>query len=379
MTRTTTYLKRFLGQKLTPDQAATLSILILNAPCHGFGDLIFAVKLARYLRDWYGATVTLATTLPDGMVTLGERRSELIALQGRSGTQCRRFRYMVPEKPLPVTDLVFVAPLQADYTPEFRDVKALCPQVQRSHTFFFSEYNDSLRKKIDFQTGVGRGRLGLLMTDVTPTPFSGRVPTPYAVAYIADSDSIPRAEHCLIGFIEMIARKYPRCHHVIVPGWVNETLARRILPFLPSSYTGLQLVTKTHTHTLGQPQKPLVLRADIFPVPHTEMMGLMRHSVRDILLTGDQSITDVLSCCPHKNVFYQIAPWKESFGHQLAQRLPQQYLQHKTTSCGTVQALSYRSNYRTFIRQWDFRRNARPYLDALMWLTYHQRLQPRPT
>ena len=35
----------------------------------------------------------------------------------------------------------------------------------------------------------------------------------------------------------------------------------------------------------------------------------MKDSVEDILVTGDQSLTDVLSCCKsNKNVWYQIAP-----------------------------------------------------------------------
>ena len=39
-----------------------LKIIILNTPCGGFGDLIFAYKLAQYLRDWYGSRVDIATT-----------------------------------------------------------------------------------------------------------------------------------------------------------------------------------------------------------------------------------------------------------------------------------------------------------------------------
>ena len=31
-----------------------VKILILNATCNGFGDIIFALKLFRYLKEWYG-------------------------------------------------------------------------------------------------------------------------------------------------------------------------------------------------------------------------------------------------------------------------------------------------------------------------------------
>ena len=92
----------------------------------------------------------------------------------------------------------------------------------------------------------------------------------------------------------------------------------------------------------------------------------MDHSVKDILLTGDQSITDALSCCGSKNIFYQIAPWKITFGHELAKYLPNKYLKSVKTSCGTIKAIRYNSDYRNFIKKWDFKVLAKPKLDAII-------------
>ena len=95
------------------------------------------------------------------------------------------------------------------------------------------------------------------------------------------------------------------------------------------------------------------------------MLSLLKYSVRDILVTGDQSMTDVLSCCADKNMFYQIAPWKASLGRQLGKKLPNEFLLRKKTSCGSLTAIKYNSDYKNFIKTWDFRRLAKPKLDAI--------------
>ena len=54
----------------------------------------------------------------------------------------------------------------------------------------------------------------------------------------------------------------------------------------------------------------LTLRGDILPQKRDTFISLMKDSVNDILVTGDQSLTDIISCCKYKTVWYQIAPWK---------------------------------------------------------------------
>ena len=96
------------------------------------------------------------------------------------------------------------------------------------------------------------------------------------------------------------------------------------------------------------------------------MLVLMRKSLDDILLTGDQSITDAFSCCPNKNIFYQITPWKSNLGKQLAKEMPNTYLKSVKTSCGTLQALKYKGNYRNFVNKWDFRKRSKAKMDAIV-------------
>ena len=69
-----------------------LKIIILNAPCNGFGDLIFALKLFDYLKEWYEADVTLATTLEKGLLDLGANPKNTVGLVGGGNPQCRKFK-----------------------------------------------------------------------------------------------------------------------------------------------------------------------------------------------------------------------------------------------------------------------------------------------
>ena len=49
--------------------------------------------------------------------------------------------------------------------------------------------------------------------------------------------------------------------------------------------------------------------------------------------------------------------------------MPNKYLEKKRTSCGTIQAVRYKSSYRQFIKKWDFRKLAKPKLDAIILST----------
>jgi hypothetical protein len=73
-----------------------------------------------------------------------------------------------------------------------------------------------------------------------------------------------------------------------------------------------------------------------------------------------------LSCCSKKNIFYQIAPWKSDLAKNLAKDMPNTYLKKVSTSCGSIRAISYKSNYNKFVKKWDFRNRARGKLDAIV-------------
>jgi hypothetical protein len=129
--------------------------------------------------------------------------------------------------------------------------------------------------------------------------------------------------------------------------------------------------TKTETKTYTSKNRSvnnntLYIRGDVLPVPNYDMLMLLKSSADDMLVTGDQSITDALSCCPKKNLWYQIAPWKADYANELAHLLPNRFYKDKKTSCGTIHGIALRSDYREFVKKWDFRRIAKPRLSKIM-------------
>ena len=98
----------------------------------------------------------------------------------------------------------------------------------------------------------------------------------------------------------------------------------------------------------------------------------MKHSVEDILLTGDQSITDCLSTSPRKKVWYQIAPWKTDFADNLAKHIPDTNIGNFRTTCGSLKGLHLTKDYKPFLKEYDFRKLGRIRMDAILKFHNHK-------
>ena len=92
----------------------------------------------------------------------------------------------------------------------------------------------------------------------------------------------------------------------------------------------------------------------------------MKDSINDILVTGDQSLTDIISCCKTKQVWYQIAPWKKGLAWNLYKELPNAYFKSFQTSCGTLKSLNTKIDWNNFMKKYDFRINGRKRFDSIL-------------
>ena len=356
----------FLGQK--HKQTHKLKIALLNAPCYGFGDVIFAQKIKQYLKQWYTCSVKIFTTLPDYHKKLGEKSSNLIPSVRSRELQCRRFTNLnFNGEENKKFDLYLIAPLVQEYEPDLSKIRKTFKYATKYNTFFLSEYNSGITSNFDFATGIGRGRCGLLLTNVRPS--QRLINNPYAFIYIASGDHIPNSKRCYSSFLDMVVNKYKyNTFEIVLPDWIVQQIlsAEYDCKNILKIYTNIIVITKNNRHIIHEGNgRTIIFRGDIFPVKNTDMLSLIKYSVKDILVTGDQSLTDVLSCCRDKNIFYQIAPWKASLGRGLGKNLPNKFLLRKKTSCGSITAITYNSDYRQFIKDWDFRRLAKPKLDAI--------------
>lgn len=355
-------------------------ILILCNSCNGFGDIVFAVKLMGYLREWYDAEVHILTTRPQDFAKVGETHN-IYKLITKREDQCRRFSTCeVPKEVLEIVyDLLFIAPLQADFTILQSDIKAIIPYSNKWNTYFFSEYNDDKHKPFDFPTGVGGNRLGLLFTSLDKEPERRKdLVNPYAVVYVAES--IPRVVFCYLSFFNMVVKKYVKEYKnldIVVPGFIADQLIGMKnnckLDFIKKNYPNIIVKTKKEKISFQSEKETdkntITFRGDIYPIPNIEMKALMIFSLEDILITGDQSLTDALSCCHTKNIWYQQASWKLNLAKNLSNLLPQKYFSHKKTTCGTIEAVNYKSNYEDFFHTWDFRKLGKEKLDKVVSFT----------
>jgi len=349
-----------------------IQILLLCISCGGKGDVIFCIKIANFLREWYNADVYIGSTDIDAFKQLGETKN-LIKLNAKIKDYCRRFRSLSSSRNLNNFDLYFVTPVQSNFNAKLQDVTSLIPAANRFNTFFFSEYNHYDDENFDFPMGVGGNKYGLLITKTGK--YKNRVQSlknPYIFLYISDIDD---ADNCFISFIEMICVKYHKTHKkldILVPNdvlFIIEDNLTKILNIIENFYPNIIIKHKDYIETLSSDDSSksiITFRADIFPVPYSDIIGLMKHSLKDVLVTGDQSISDVLSCCIDKNIWYQTGGWKETFAKELAYYLPNKYLANTKTSCGTLEGIKYKSNYKKFVKDWNFTILAKPKLDAIL-------------
>lgn len=364
-----------------------LNVAVVAAPCHGFGDIIFASKFAHYLKNGFGRfsrslskNVTIITPAPEMFEKLGVKDIKIVALKGATN-QCRRLRNYKRPSGLPKFDLIFIAPLMISFKIDYADVKALFKESTPFNTLFLSEYQDKLNKGFDINTGVGEKYDGLLFDDVKiPSRLKALGSEPYALAYLA-KDAGPR--NCLANFIKMIVAKYHTKHprlQIVIPEWATKALAnnKALRSFVKKNgYPSIVIRTKEgekfmeceFTDDQGcklstKQSGVLILRTDILPVSRPEMLSLMKHSIPDVLVTGDQSVTDVIDCCQSKNIWYQTVSWKKNLAKALAKELPQKYLASANTSCGSLNAIKWNNAGTKFKSQNDFRKKARGKIEA---------------
>lgn len=380
------YLDIYNKRNCSKKNIKNLNILLLNTPCEGFGDIIFARKIANYLREWYNCNVYIATTKPDQILQLGEKEKFVLRLKSQHKSigfeMCRRFAMLSLEnlerkKVKKEFDLYFVAPLGEQLEINYTDVKKLIPNSNKLNTYFFSEYNNSTWKKdkYDFLTGVGKNKLGLLLTK--PPKTKKIIKGKYALVYIANQNEVEGLpKRCFFNFAEMVSKKHKKTKkfRIICPNWIIENILGNPskLSIFKKYFSSVEIIDKDKnkseyiTNSINKRNNKLIIDGSLFPVSNEKMLNFMKYSVRDILVTGDQSITDVLSCGRKKNIFYQIAPWKEDFAKQLAIHLPNKYLRTKKSACGTLEAITYESNYTDFKKKYDFRKNAKKKINNIV-------------
>jgi hypothetical protein len=384
-------------------------ILILNVACGGFGDIVFAAKLYEYLKKWYPCEIYIVTTTKEKFKQLGFSKN-IISLTKKKppfaeDLECKKFSNLKLESKYNnlLGDIYLVAPIISDFKGnQYNDVNKLFPNSNRFNTFYMSEYNTHIygennnEYNVIFPVGVGKDYLGIFFTDVKKTKKSNLITNnPYLLAYVGAGCNTSISEEecmsCLIHFLQLAIKKndkYEKLDVIINYNFFNFDTIDILLEYrnnfkkLFSKYYSVAqiLYSKSESNKTNQMQQILLYSDNkpkniklltirlLYPIPYKNMINLISNSLPHILLTGDQSLTDALSCC-HNNkiIFYQSPPWKDNLANQLSKEIPNSsFLKSPKTSCGNLKQIKYKPNYEQFMKRNDFRIKGRKRLDAIL-------------
>tara|TARA_Y100000590_G_scaffold209878_1_gene237813 strand:- start:3857 stop:5167 length:1311 start_codon:yes stop_codon:yes gene_type:complete len=383
--------KGFQDEKIKKTHYDNISIGLFNVPCGGFGDIIVTKTFHDYLKKWYPSLkISICTTGPEKYKQLGLSGNiyHLTRKDGSTwdGGECSGYDELKLTKKI-VFDIMIVIPI-INYQFNIKKFQKLIPYANIFNTVSVSEYNGEF-PPYTFPIGVGKGQLGLLMNDFK-IKQQNLMKQPYALVYIQPSPAWGvHSKSCFLSYLEMICKNYHKKHpkfQVVIPSWIdeeifeNDTFRRTIIKVVKKYYDSIYCIDKEGGRGAGpiydkkNSTSKIIFRADILPQKREIFISLMKDSVRDILVTGDQSLTDILSCCKRKRVWYQIAPWKQGLAKNLHRHLPNKYYGSFKTSCGTIKHLNLDIDWRNFMKKYDFRIHGRNRMDAiLIGNTYYQK------
>jgi hypothetical protein len=380
--------KTNLERKVTVSKrlGGKLKIALVCHPCYGFGDIIFALKMYKFMKEWYNIDCTMITTKPEPFLKNGLKNVYCLKRPGsKTYVECENLKtmkiYDIDRKGNPTRrahlkhkfDLIMVTPwIGTDYEPNKNIVKNFLPYANKFNTLLFSEYNAPDPSKYDFPTGIGKGLFGLL---VTRFKFAKTISikNPYLMVHLTNDDRVDVTK-CFSNFIKLMCKKYYKHYKkldVIIPKHIldDKQGLERLFAYIKKRgyYENVIIQTESTSTSKNIKTSTLTLRADIGPLPYDKYTGLFKNCLPDVLITGDQSVTDIISCCKDYNIYYQIMPWKTNFAKNLAIALGKDFIRKVSSSCG-LEKFSVRTklNLKNVAKNYSFEKLGKPKLDAIL-------------
>ena len=387
-----------LNKRVNKSHYKDIKMGLINIPCGGYGDVIKCIKIYQYIKNWYpGIDVTILSASQQKFRNLGIKE-EIIDIKHKvysEGHECTKFKDLKVMKKKKFNFFLIVPTISEPF--ELSDFKKMIPYANQWNTFTMSEYNDIDTAPNDFPIGVGSKNLGLFFDKPVLTKQTF-IKNPYALVYIQPSaDGLLHSRYCFLSFLEMIVKKKEYKIHknfeIVIPKWIVQD----ILNYKPvkskflnitKKYYDLILIrttdivkelynsennkkSKKKSKRQSKSNKKLVIRGDILPQPREKFIGLIKGSVKDILLTGDESLVDSLNCCSQKTIWYQIAPWKKNLADSLSNETGNPNYKTFKTSCGNIKGYKFNNDVNKLIKENDFRKKGKIRFDSAI-IGYHE-------
>ena len=369
-------------------------VLFVNA-CYGHGDKVFCYKIYDYIKEWYNIECTIMTSTPEYFIQNGVKNIFGIKIPGIKYVECANIKnmkiYNIDIKTGKFLnkinlkkkfDLIFVTPwIGTDYDPNHNVMKKFFSYSNRFNTFLFSPYNPSQPYKYDFPTGIGKNFLGVLIKEkyLSDSYTSDIVMLhPYIMVHISYYYSSD-ANGCYNRFVKFMCKKYYQIHpqlDIITPKFLLDEPKKmqQLIKYIKDNnyYDEVEIITtnqKINTN-LSSNKRVLRIRTELLPLPFKQYISLFKNCLPDVLLTGNQSVTDIISCCKNYNIYYQIMPWERNFARNLNNTLkaPNDYLKNVRTACGYEKlSTNMKLNLLRIQDKYDFRILGRKKLDKLVY------------
>lgn len=332
-----------IKKKLRFKTGCRINIAIINLICGGFGDIIFCYKLVVLLKKFSKYIDITIFGINDKIRTLGLDKKARIVLSSKSN-ECMLpsvSKYPAKERS-EFFDMYFVAPVIDDFDPK-KVTKSVVSSFEHAtflNTFLFSEYNSGFKKDFFFPMGLGTDYFGIfdrikIKGKHAKSEITKIIKTKYVVCYIADHKS--GYKKCFENFCLMILEKYKsnKKFSFVLPDWIYESyFDDRFINKLEKYYGTITCVFKDEIITELESDKKdreLIFRFDLMPCSYKQMNSYIAYSEKDILVTGDQSLSDAVSY--NKNIYYQILPWKAKLAKELGKIIGKD-VGLKSSSCG---------------------------------------------
>jgi hypothetical protein len=362
-------------------------IALFCNPCYGFGDIIFCLKIYKYLKLWYNINATIVTTKPTPFLINGVSKLLGAKIPNHKFEECSNIKKMeiynlsengefTTQNKTTNFDLIFCTPwIGTDYEPKHSDLRNLFPYSNRFNTFLFSEYNAPDLKKYDFPTGIGKNTLGIFITE--PKKTKNRFKNPYIMVHMTQDDRV-NVGACFSNFVKLMCKKYYKTYNLldifISPHILNNQKSiNSLVKYIEDNYFDKVQIVKNGDSLLKpkitSSKSILRIRADLPFLSYDKYVGLFNHCLPDILITGDQSLSDIISCCKNYNVYYQIMPWKRNLAKNLSTSLGKkgEYLGKIRSSCGLEKmSLKHKLDLQKIASKYDFTKLAKPKLDKII-------------
>lgn len=383
--------------KVSLEELRGLRVAIYVNPCNGFGDIIFALKFHNYIMEWYDIKSTIVTTKPKAFYDNGLSDILGVKIPGKGYEECEnvrkmklyntdplsgKFTTMVKKRELPKFDLIFAAPwIGTDFKPNYNDLKKIFPYSNRFNTFLLSEYNPDDPSLYDFATGISTDNslYGIFInkssgSNITSS-VSNKLPRPYIMVHITDDNRVD-VQRCLRSFVKLMMKKYHKKHHsidfVIASHVVDNEEFEYNLQLMQQYaqrkgfYEDFVVVRKGDQVPPDTAHRTIFFRTDITPLPYKDYSLLFNKALPDTLITGDQSVSDVVSCCKNFNIFYQTMPWKRFLAANLGKVLNADYLRRTSSSCGLEKLrVKSKGGLGIIAKKYSFERLAKKKLDGI--------------